>query len=134
MKDLSKYYTKSEINKEPTPDPQDPNAIEEVDMVIRFIDTAFGGLLRIDRGLLEAGLMENQKLRRRVIADIDNAVAGWKNVDESSFSLMKSIHKSQENNKEDIETAERTLGSFLDYFENIENDDDDAENPDEFDK
>lgn len=134
MEDLSKYYTKSEINKEPTPDPQDPNAIEEVDMVIRFIDTAFGGLLRIDRGLLEAGLMENQKLRRRVIADIDNAVAEWKKVDESSFSLMKSIHKSSRNSKEDIETAERTLGSFLDYFENIENDDDDAENPDEFDK
>jgi hypothetical protein len=134
MKDLSKYYTKSEINKELVPDPQDPNAIEETAKILDFIDTALHRILIIDRGLLETGLLKNQELRKRVISGIESAVAGWKKVDESSFSLMKSIHKTPENNKEDIETAERTLGSFLDYFENIENDDDDAENPDEFDK
>lgn len=131
MKDLSKYYTKSEINTELVPDPQDPNAIEETAKILDFIDTALHRILTIDRGLLETGLLKNQELRKRVISDIDSAVAKWGN---ARLSPMGSIYKSPENNKEDIETAERTLGSFLDYFENIENDDDDAENPDEFDK
>lgn len=134
MKDLSKYYTKSEINTELVPDPQDPNAIEETTKVLDFINTALHGILTIDCGLLETGLLKNQELRKRVISDIDSAVAKWGNMDKARFSLMKSNYKSPENNREDIETAERTLGSFLDYFENIENDDDDAENPDEFDK
>lgn len=131
MKDLSKYYTKSEINKELVPDPQDPNAIEETAKILDFIDTALHRILTIDRGLLETGLLKNQELRKRVISGIESAVANWEN---ASLSPMGSIYKSPRNSKEDIETAERTLGSFLDYFENIENDDDDAENPDEFDK
>ena len=104
-------------------------AREETTKILEFLDTAFGSLVKLNRGLLEAGLMESQSFRNRVLSDIGDAIFEW----EKGSKPMKSISK-RPGVKEDTERAEKTLSSFREYFENIQVDDEDAENPDEFDK
>ena len=103
-----------EANIDSSPDPQ---ALLETTKILEFFDTAFHEILRVDRGLLEAGLLGNRELRGRVLKNIKDAILGWE-----KGSISDSYQKS-----------ERTLGSFREYFESTPDPEPD-ECPDEFDK